>query len=223
MPIAQREALEVPAQVVARSQQHTRRLNRLVNDLVDAARIRAGKLEIRHAPCDLAEIVWEAVTEQLAVQPVCTIRLQLADRPEEPAGRQPVPIEADADRVGQVVTNYLTNALKYSPDESEVVVTLRVEGDTARACVRDHGPGIPAVEQARVWERGHRVAGIVPTDEGVGLGLGLHISREIVERHGGTVGVESTPGAGSTFWFALPCGAAAATKPERPASVGDGR
>jgi PAS domain S-box-containing protein len=200
----EREALQVPAQLVARSQQQVRRLTRLVDDLLDAARIQAGKLEIRPAPCDLAEIVWDAVTEQQAVRPERTIRLELAG-PQS----QPVPVEADPDRIGQVVTNYLTNALKYSPDESPVEVALRVEGDTARVSVRDQGPGIPPEEQLHVWERGHRVPGIQPTSNGVGLGLGLHISREIVERHGGAVGVESAPGAGSTFWFTLPLAARA--------------
>jgi signal transduction histidine kinase len=197
------EALQMPAQLLARNQQQVRRLMRLVDDLVDAARIQAGKLEIRPAPCDLAEVVWEAVTEQRAVRPERTIYFASA----VPEG-QPVPVEADADRVGQVLTNYLTNALKYSAEASPVEVALRVEGGVeggvARVSVRDHGPGIPAEEQARVWERGHRVPGIEATGEGVGLGLGLHISREIVERHGGQVGVESVVNAGSTFWFSIP-------------------
>lgn len=198
------EALQTPAQLVARSQQQVRRLARLVDDLVDAARIQAGKLEIRRAPCDLAEIVWEAVTEQRAVHPERTIHLTSA----VPEG-QPLPVEADADRLGQVVTNYLTNALKYSPEEAPVEVALRVEGDVARVSVRDHGPGIPPEEQARVWERGHRVPGIQASSAGVGLGLGLHISREIVERHGGHVGVDSVVGEGSTFWFSIPLSYAA--------------
>jgi PAS domain S-box-containing protein len=200
---AMAEALQVPVQLLARNQQQVRRLTRLVDELVDAARIQAGKLEIRPAPCDLAEIVWETVTEQRAVRPERTIHLTSA----VPEG-QPVPVEADADRVGQVLTNFLTNALKYSSEESPVEVVLRVEGsvagDVARVSVRDHGPGIPTEEQVRVWERGHRVPGIEASSEGVGLGLGLHISREIVERHGGKVGVESVVGEGSTFWFSLP-------------------
>jgi PAS domain S-box-containing protein len=199
-PNASREALETVVQLVARNQQQVRRLTRLVNDLVEAARIQAGKLEIHPTPCDLAEIVWETVTEQRAVRPERTIHLQLAEG-------QPVLVAADADRIGQVVTNYLTNALKYSPADRPVEVTLAVEGETARAAlvsVRDHGLGIPAEEQTRVWERGHRVSGIEPSSEGVGLGLGLHISREIVERHGGAVGVRSASGQGSTFWFTLP-------------------
>jgi signal transduction histidine kinase len=91
----------------------------------------------------------------------------------------------------------------------EVHVTVR--GGRARVSVRDEGPGLPAEEQRRIWERYHRVPG-VPAHAGAGagggggLGLGLYISRTIIERHHGAVGVRSAPGKGATFWFALPLG-----------------
>jgi signal transduction histidine kinase len=103
------------------------------------------------------------------------------------------------------VTNYLTNALKYSPAKQPVVVGLDVASNEARVWVRDQGPGLPPEEQVRIWERFHRVKGIkVQSGTGVGLGLGLYICRIIIERHQGQVGVESAPGQGSTFWFTLP-------------------
>jgi PAS domain S-box-containing protein len=174
------------------------RLNRLVDDLLDVSRVQNGKLELRPAPNDLAVIVRDAVAEQQLVWPIRTISLQL---PAE----TPIPILADADRTGQVVTNYLTNALKYSPTERPVEVTLRVEGAVVRLLVRDEGQGLPPEEHARIWERFHRVEGInVQSGTGIGLGLGLHIARVIVERQGGQVGLESAPGKGSTFWFTLP-------------------
>jgi signal transduction histidine kinase len=118
---------------------------------------------------------------------------------------QSVPIVADAERIGQVVTNYLINALKYSREDRLVEVGMDIDKQQARVWVRDHGPGIPAEEQGRVWERFHRAAGIeVQSGSGVGLGLGLHISKTIIQEHQGQVGVESTPGVGSTFWFTLP-------------------
>lgn len=173
------------------------RLVRLVNDLVDVSRVRAGRLELREEPCDLAAIVRDAVEGQRLAFPERAITLTLPDGP--------VPITADADRIGQVVTNYLTNALKYSPTNRPVAVELRRDERTVWLGVRDRGQGIPHEEQPHVWELFHRVPGIdVQSGSGVGLGLGLHICKTIVERHGGEVGVESRPGKGATFWFTLP-------------------
>jgi signal transduction histidine kinase len=86
-----------------------------------------------------------------------------------------------------------------------VQVGLAVVGSQARVWVSDQGPGLPAAEQERIWERFHRAQGVeVQYGTGVGLGLGLSISRTIIEHHQGQVGVESAPGKGSTFWFMLP-------------------
>jgi signal transduction histidine kinase len=174
------------------------RLNRLVDDLLDISRIRGGQLEYRPEQHDLATLVHEVVTEQRQQQLGRTINLEVV-------APGPVLVTVDADRIDQVLTNYLTNALKYSLEDRPVDVTLEVEDSTARVSVRDQGQGILADEQARIWELFHRVPGVqVLTGSGVGLGLGLYISRTIIERHGGEVGMESTLGLGSTFWFTLP-------------------
>lgn len=133
---------------------------------------------------------------------------------------EPVMVQADRDRIGQVLANLLSNADKYSPLKQPITLTLRLErgapyadvsdDDTTaplRACVlvQDAGPGIPENEQERIWERFHRVRGVqAQTTKNPSLGLGLYISRQIIEQHGGAIGVESAPGAGSTFWFTLP-------------------
>jgi signal transduction histidine kinase/PAS domain-containing protein len=174
------------------------RMDRLINDLVDVSRVQAGKLELRPERTDLAAIVREVVKEQRETASTRTISLQL------PADMC-VPVIADPGRIEQVVANYLTNALRYSPADRPVAVGVRIERQQARVWVRDEGPGLPPEEQERIWERFHRANGIaVQSGTGIGLGLGLHISRTIVERHHGQVGVESAPGAGSTFWFTLP-------------------
>lgn len=191
------EALAAIQDLLGRSERQTEFLDRLVGDLLDVSRISAGKLEIKPAPTNLAMVVRDAVQAQRLANPARAITLALPECT--------VPVEADADRVGQVVTNYLTNALKYSPFDRPVAVELDVEGRQARVAVRDQGPGLPPEERDLVWERFHRVPGIVAqSGSGGGLGLGLHISRTLIERQGGTVGVESTPGQGSTFWFTLP-------------------
>lgn len=185
--------------LLTRIEQQSRRQERLVNDLLDVSRIETGEMELRPARVDLAEVVREAVAEQRLLHPKRTIRLS------PPRAARPAWVSADADRISQVITNYLSNALKYSAERRPVTVAVRMRGGSARVEVRDRGPGLPPVEQSRVWERFHRAPGVeVRSGSGIGMGLGLYISKTIVERHGGSVGVESAPGAGCTFWFALP-------------------
>jgi signal transduction histidine kinase len=174
------------------------RMDRLVGDLLDVTRITAGKLEIRLAPCELGSIVREEVEAQQAIWPGRTMTLELQ-------ASTSVPLIADADRLGQVVTNYLTNALKYSDDEQPVAVRLVVQEGQARVEVCDHGPGLTLDQQAQVFERFYRVPGMEHrSGSGAGLGLGLYICQTIISRHGGQVGVESAVGQGSTFFFTLP-------------------
>ncbi len=155
------------------------------------------------APCDLAALVGEQVAAQRVAAAHRTIRLHAPA-----AGRHipVIPVAADADRIGQVVTNYLTNALKYAPPDQPVDVWVAARGSRARVAVCDRGPGIPAAERARVWELFHRVPGATAQDrtQGGSLGLGLHICKAIITAHGGRVGVESAVGEGSLFWFTLP-------------------
>jgi signal transduction histidine kinase len=174
-----------------------RRIERLVDDMVDVSRIGAGRLEIRRQRCDLAAIVRNSVDEQRLSAPDRQIVLTGADTA--------VPIDADPDRIAQVVTNYLTNALKYAYGERPIQVGLASDVDAARVWVGDEGPGLTAEEGERVWEVFYRVAGVEHRHgSSVGLGMGLHICRTIVEQHGGRVGVESVPSVGATFWFTLP-------------------
>lgn len=185
------------------------RLNRLVDDLLDVSRIQAGQLRIRPERIDLAALVREVVDEHRALQPARTILVDCA------AVDAIVPALADPHRIAQVVTNYLSNALRYAPPTAPVEVGLTARaadgasgtGREARVWVRDAGPGLDAVEQGRVWGQFYRVEGVGHQHgSSIGLGLGLYISRTIVEAHGGHVGVESAPGAGATFWFTLPLG-----------------
>ena len=192
------QAVARAALLLERTDRQVLRLGRLVNDLVDISRIQAGKLEMRQEPCDPLTIVRDAVGDQRAAWPQRSITLI---EPREVKGA----IMADADRIGQVVTNLLTNALKYSPDEAQVDVRVTAEDDSLRVEVRDKGPGLSAGQQEHLFERFYRAPNIeVVSGAGVGLGLGLHICKTIIERHGGEIGVISAPGRGSAFWFTLP-------------------
>lgn len=183
------------------AEQQTRRLNRLVDDLLDVSRAQAGRLELIPGRCDLRTLVHEALREQQKVWPARAIHLSMNEE-------EPLPLEADADRVMQVISNYLTNALKYSEPERPVFVDVRRTEQEAYLAVRDQGPGLPVEEQASIWERFHRAHGVEVRSSShssqAGLGLGLYISRTIIEGQGGAVGVQSQPDEGSTFWFCLP-------------------
>ena len=173
------------------------RLEALVGDLLDASRTQQGRLDLVAAPCDLAAIggaVLARFEEQIERDRAHTLTL---DAPE------PVPGEWDTGRLDQVLTNLLSNALKYSPEGGTVTLRIhRQEGDGARVSVSDQGLGIAPDEQRLLFTpfmRGSAAQGRIS-----GTGLGLYIVRQIVEGHGGTIGVESAPGHGSTFTFTLP-------------------
>lgn len=171
------------------------RMNQLINDLLDVARIEAGKLELRTGPCSLQDLC-QQVIEELALATNRVITLS--------APHDPLVVELDADRISQVITNLLSNALKYSPATTSVSLALAQEGEKVILCVRDQGAGIPAEALPHLFDRFYRVPGIeVQSGSGIGLGLGLHICREIVERHGGQIWAESTVGSGSAFYVAL--------------------
>jgi signal transduction histidine kinase len=184
---------------LARLESQAKKMDRLVNDLLDMSRLQAGKLQVHPEVTDLRLLVQHVVEEQQNIAATRTIRLLL------PHTDEPVLVQADPDRIAQAIANYITNALKYSPADAPVEVGLEVDWRAARVWVRDYGPGLPEAEQERIWQRYHRVPGIeVQSGTGVGLGLGLAIVRHIIELHGGVVGVESAPGQGSAFWFTLP-------------------
>jgi signal transduction histidine kinase len=113
-----------------------------------------------------------------------------------------VDVASDAPRIAQVVGNLVENALKYSPEHAPVTVGLSTGGGAARVAVTDEGPGIAPADREAVFAPFFRLPSA--SRETTGLGLGLHICRLIIAHHGGRIGVDSTPGEGSTFWFTLP-------------------
>ena len=184
--------------LLRRTNVQVNRLTRLINDLLDMSRIQAHKLEPHMERIDLVTAIGDVVQEQRREAAKRTIELNI---PIE----QEVPVFADVDRIEQVITNYISNALKYSAEDKPIAVSLRLEDHTAIVSIRDEGPGLPAEERENVFDRFYRVKGIeVKSGSGVGLGLGLYICKTIIELHRGQVGVESEEGKGSTFWFSLP-------------------
>ncbi|MEJ7762017.1 MAG: PAS domain S-box protein [Thermomicrobiales bacterium] len=172
----------------------TKRMGRLIDDLADLIRFEAGPPELRRASVDLVSLV--RAEAEAANPPGGDHRIRVV-APEEP-----VLGEWDADRLGQVLQNLLGNAVKYAPGDDRVTILVEADAAEARVEVADHGPGIPPEHLARLFERFYRADA---TGAG-GLGLGLYISRMLVEAHGGRIWARSEPGQGSTFTFVLPRG-----------------
>ena len=185
------------------------RFEAILQDLLDFSRIEDGRFSPRRERCDLVAIARD-VCDTLRRGPFGaghSIRLEL---PEGAFGRW------DPAQIGQVVGNLVSNALKYGGEGGEVTVALRVERHDALLTVRDRGPGMTAEEQARIFDAFYRAPSMA--DRVPGTGLGLHITRRIVQQHGGTISVASTPGQGSTFTVRLPLAPDDAVDPE-PAAV----
>jgi PAS domain S-box-containing protein len=180
------------------------RMQRLLDDLADVVRLEGGDLPLRRATVDLAALARREVAALAAQQP------NLAIEVTTPGG--PVVGELDGDRLAQVIANLLGNAAKYAPDGGPIRVEVSASDGQARLAVSDNGPGIDPEHQPKLFERFYRAGA---TGAG-GLGLGLYISRMLVEAHGGTVGVESAPGFGSTFVVTLPL---RATDPEPAGAI----
>jgi PAS domain S-box-containing protein len=177
-------------------QRGARRLEYLLNDLLDFARMEAGTFMLKVAPTALDDRVRE-VLESLKPQ---AAEMQVSLETDMPEG--PLTLEVDPQRLGQVLTNLLANAIKFSPKGGTVHIRACRRGERVRCEIRDAGPGITDADMTRLFKRFSQLeAGV---GMGKGTGLGLSISKALVEAHGGTIGVESTLGAGSTFWFELP-------------------
>ncbi|WP_052519461.1 PAS domain-containing sensor histidine kinase [Archangium violaceum] len=169
-----------------------RRMGRLIQDLLDVARLEAGRLSLNVSPQTPASLLREAID---SAGPEATGHQLHLDASEETPH-----VLADRDRLLQVFSNLLGNALKFTPEGGEIRVGARVEGEQVRFHVRDTGPGIPPESLAHIFDRFWQAN---RTDRR-GAGLGLSIARGIVEAHGGTLQVESEPGRGSTFSFTVP-------------------
>jgi signal transduction histidine kinase len=198
IPTAQQQTLEAVLSMLSRSQQQLRVQSRLINDLLDVTSIQEDKLALHLAPCDLGGLVYETVQDAQAGYPS---RLITLDLPEQ----DPLLVQGDRDRLQQVLSNYLTNALKFSPEAEPVHVRVVLEAGCVRVLVQDHGPGLTREQQARIWERFYQ-SPLTPIQSGsmAGLGLGLYICQHLISSQQGQVGLESTPGHGATFWFRLP-------------------
>ena len=167
----------------------------LVDDLLDLYNIRAGKIELHLEPRDLVALCHEVVKEQRLL----TGRTIQLDVPEFP-----IVMQADEDRLSQVIVNLVNNALRYSPEDSSIQVFVDKRHDVGIIEVCDAGTGISQEEQAHIFEPFYRSPSNVCTSSKSGLGLGLAICKDIVQRHSGRIWCRSRVGQGSTFIVEMP-------------------
>lgn len=170
------------------------KLTVLIRDLLDVTKIEGGKLQFSNELFAVNSFVDEVIEEVQRTTDKHTIVKK---------GSTNKKIYGDRDRIGQVLTNFLTNAVKYSPDSREIVVAVKEQPDAIKISVKDFGIGIPKDAQSSIFQRFYRVAS--PHHDTIpGIGLGLYISSEIIHRQGGKIGFNSRENQGTTFYFSVP-------------------
>ena len=194
LQILDRMAMDETGKKFLRKTMHqVNRLTSLVSDLLDISKIEAGRLDLLKEPFDMKEMLEDSIELIQQSQSTHSIHLSAEDG---------VIINADRQRIEQAIINLLTNAIKYSPSAKRVDVSLSNTEKEVKVGVSDRGIGIPHDKVNHIFSRFYRVEGLRPHMSG--LGIGLYLVKEIVERHQGWLWVDSELGKGSTFWFTLP-------------------
>jgi len=180
--------------ILEKAQRQVGKMRKLITGFLNMARMEAGKIHLDKTCFDMAELIKEAEQESLATITSHTVYF---------APVHHTPVFADEDKIGQVVTNFINNAVKYSPQHSTIQVTCVAVGDQIQVSVRDEGMGLAPKDQPHVFDRFYRVESedMKTTN---GFGIGLYLCAEIIQRHEGKIWVESELGKGSTFCFSLP-------------------
>jgi len=182
------------AAMISKMDVQINRLTSLIGDLLDVTKINSGKLQFNDQEFDFNQLMNELLEDLQRTMVKHTIEKRF-----EPTGI----VYGDRDRIGQVITNLITNAVKYSPNADKIIVYNSVKDDEVTLCIEDFGIGIAKENINRVFEQFYRVSGEMQHTF-PGLGLGLYISSEIIKREGGRIWVTSEEGRGSTFCFSLP-------------------
>jgi two-component system OmpR family sensor kinase len=192
---------EEVARVVGRIESETVRMTSLVEDLLLLARLDTTRV-LEQRPVDLLSLAVDAVNDTHVRDPERHIAVS---NPTEPPWRAAPPaVLGDDARLQQVLANLLTNAVKHTPPETPIEVEVGVRDDHVRLAVIDHGPGLRVGNEQKVFERFFREDAGRGRSQGGGAGLGLSIAWSLVDKHGGHLGYQQTPGGGSTFTVTLP-------------------
>ena len=169
----------------------------LLNDLLDISQIESGKLSLDLMPIELGNFLQDIVMRHNRLAAVKGTTVRLAPTPAGSALADPM-------RLQQIMDNLVSNAVKYSPEKSDILVYTEKTEDEWQICVQDEGPGLTEEDQQRLFKDFARLSA-KPTGGEKSTGLGLAITKRVIQAHGGQIGVESTAGKGATFWFTLKC------------------
>jgi signal transduction histidine kinase len=167
------------------------KITTLVEDLLNTSRMRESQLHLNKSRFGIVDML----------NSCCSYIRLTGDHELIFEGDPEIQVYTDEHRIDQVIVNLVNNAVKYAPGSREIYLKAKKLDDMAKISVCDTGPGIPLEKQPHLFDRYYRAD---QSAQYSGLGLGLYISAEIVRKHGGEIGVDSTPGLGSTFWFTLP-------------------
>jgi PAS domain S-box-containing protein len=188
------QGLDEPTVLLSKMERQIKSLTRLINELLDVSKIQAGKVEYAYEDVVLDVVVREAAETLHQIHPTHGIAVH---------GASNIHILGDHERLGQVFTNLMSNAINYSPPDGAIDVAMTTSQDRVRVHVRDYGVGISKQDQSKIFDRFYRVSNRQQKKVS-GLGMGLFIAAEIIKRHGGEITVESEEGKGATFCVDLP-------------------
>lgn len=169
-------------------------LNKIITDMLDLSHIELGRLEFKKRTLDLNRLVTEVITNLQKTSP---------ERLETKLPAKPLTIHGDQMRLTQALTNLINNAIKYSPGRDRIIITVKKNGRWAEVAIQDFGIGIDPAYQDQIFERFFQATG-TKGKAFPGMGIGLYLTKTIVDKHGGKISVESELGLGSTFTLSLP-------------------
>lgn len=189
-----REKNEKGSAMLANMDKQIDKLTRLIVDLLDVTKIQKGEMVFDFEKFDINKLIKEIAEEMQRTSPKHQIKLELNNCTK---------IKGDRNRIGQVIINFISNAIKYSPGKDKIIISSKCDDKNVTVSVKDFGIGIPKVEYKNIFQRFYRVSGknnyTFP-----GLGLGLYISSQIIKKHKGEISFKSKEGRGSTFFFQFP-------------------
>jgi len=179
---------------LTKAENQVNKMSDLIYGFLDLSQLESGKLSAKLQPFDIIKLINETIADINLSNNSHTIIFNSTG---------PIKVNADRERIGQVISNFLGNAIKYSPKESPIIVTCKVTGDSVQVAVTDYGIGIKQRDQEKLFQRFYRVENERAKNIS-GFGIGLYLASEIIQRHKGNIWVESQEGSGSTFYFSLP-------------------